>query len=87
MGILSNIKRANFFKRIGLGVLDVVGLGIIKDNMQAAHTIDENGNPTGSGKIDWVRLASFILVAGTLLAVIFGKIDLETAEKLVKLLK
>lgn len=87
MGILTKIKRANFFKRVGLGLLDVAGLGVIKDNINTPHAKDEQGNPIGTGKIDWLRLATFVLVAGTLLAVIFGKIDIETAKELVKLLK
>lgn len=87
MGLLGKIKKAQVFKRIGLGLLDIAGLGTLKANIDTPHKLDDNGSPTGYGKIDWIRLATFVLVAGTLLAVIFGKIDIETAEQLVKLLK
>ena len=87
MGILSGIKLKNILGRVGLGLLDIVGLGTIKSNIESNHKADKLGNKTGFGSIDWIRLSTFILVAGVLLAVIFDKIDMETAEKLIKLLK
>jgi len=87
MGLIGKIKKLQFFKRVGLGVLDVFGLGTIKDNIENNHKLSETGQKIGAGQIDWVRLSTFVLVAAVLLGVIFGKIDMETAKELVSILK
>lgn len=94
MGLLGKIKRLRILKSVGKGLLDVAGLGTIKANREDNHLKDENGNPTGKGRIDWVRLGTFLTVVAIaisiviiVLGVILGKIELQTAIDLIKALK
>ena len=82
-------KRKGIFKSIFNGILDVVKVTPVVAPFTAmvdAVKSNVNSDEGGSGKIDFIRLACAIGIVVGVIAFMFGKVDFEQLEKLIKLL-
>lgn len=87
MGFFGKKKLLNGLKRVGLGLTDALGVSsILKSNLDSKHKTDEQGNPTGMGKIDYIRLVVAISTIIGFILVLTGKADMETLKGLLKML-
>lgn len=87
MGFFKKAKLFNGAKRVLLGVTDAIGItSVLKSNIDSKHKLDENGNLTGVGKIDWIRLIVAICTILGFILVLLGKADKDTLKDLLKLL-
>ncbi len=68
--------KKGIFKRILKGVGDIIGITGIKDNL--------NSEAGGKGKLDWTRLAPFIVILLGLLAVMLKAISEETFNNILE---
>ena len=87
MGIFKKAKLFNGAKRVILGVTDAIGItSVLKANIDSKHKIDEQGNLTGVGKIDWIRLIVALCTILGFILVLLGKADKETLKDILKLI-
>ena len=76
-------KLKSILKGIALGVLKAVPLvGGITEEVKKSLETDEAHSPKGS--IDYARLFGYGIMGVIVLAVIFGKLDIDTAKELIK---
>ena len=82
-------KRKGIFKSIFNGILDVVKVTPVVAPFTAmvdAVKSNVNSDEGGSGKIDFIRLACAIGIVAGVVALLFGKIDIEQLKQLINLL-
>jgi len=78
---MSKIK--SILKGIGLGALKAVPIaGNIAEEIDRAKNTESEHSP--QGKVDLARLFGYSIMGIIVLAVIFGKLDIETAKELIK---
>ena len=78
---MSKIK--SIIKGIGLGAIKAVPIaGNIAEEIEKARETETEHSP--KGKVDVARLFGYSIMGIIVLAVIFGKIDVETAKELIK---
>ena len=76
-------KLKSILKGIALGAVKAVPVvGNVAEEIKASVEADSEHSP--KGKIDYARLFGYGIMATIIIAVIFGKLDVETAEKLIK---
>jgi hypothetical protein len=76
-------KLKSILKGIALGGLKAVPLlGGIAEEVKKSVESEEAHSP--KGQVDYARLLGYGIVGVIILAVIFGKIDIETAKELIK---
>lgn len=59
----------------------------LKDGVLEEIDNNKNSEAGGEGKLDWIRIASFVATIGLIALLLTGKIDLETFESLLEAVK
>ena len=87
MGIFKKVKLLGTLKNIGLGITDAIGItSVLRANVDHNHTKDQNGKPTGSGKLNLTRLVVAISVILSIFAYAKGWLTEDNMKQIFKLL-